>query len=690
LKKKAQRFVNREISWLAFNDRVMQEAADPSVPLIERLKFLGIYSSNLDEFFSVRVGTLHRLVAAKLKAREFLGGTPKQVLKAIHQIVVAQRDKFDTIFKGLQAELKRAHIHIVDERELDPAQQKWVQSYFEREVRPRLVPIMLDSLPTFPYLKNVVIYLAVRLCRRADPDSVRYALIEVPTGVLPRFVTLPRQGQRQTIIMLDDVIRFGLKDIFAIFDCDTFGAYTIKLTRDAEIDIDDDVTKSFFEKISASIKQREFGQPVRFVYDREIPEDLLHFILKRSDLKRFDNLIEGGRYHNAKDFMSFPSVGPAGLAHKPRPALLHPDLARRRSLFAAIREKDILLHFPYQSFDHIIDLLREAAIDPQVQSIKMTLYRLAPHSNVINALLNALRNGKQVAVVIELRARFDEEANIHWTRKLEEEGAQIIEGVPGLKIHAKLCLITRIEDDQLVHYANLATGNFNESTARIYSDHSLLTANRALTREVVKLFKFFEKNYKTAKYKQLILSPFQTRMRMSKLLANEVKNARRGKPAYLLAKMNSLVDREMIEKLYAASQAGVKIRMVVRGICALIPGIKGLSENIEVVSIVDRYLEHSRIFIFCNGGEERTYISSADWMIRNLDNRVEVTAPIVDPDIQRELRQFMQIQFADNTKTRLINAAQDNPYRARAGHKARSAQQDTYDLLKLSRPPRGR
>lgn len=688
MKKKSKRFINREISWLSFNDRVLQEAADPSEPLIERLKFLGIYSSNLDEFFSVRVGTLHRMVAANLKAREFLGGTPKQVLKEIHKIVVAQRDKFDTIFTGLQDKLKRENIHIIDEREFNPAQEKWVQRYFEQEVRPRLVPIMLDSLPVFPYLKNVVIYLAVRLCRKVDPASARYALIEVPTQVLPRFVTLPKEGENNYIVMLDDVIRFSLKNIFAIFDCDTFEAYTIKLTRDAEIDIDDDVTKSFFEKISSSIKQREFGQPVRFVYDREMPKDLLEFILERSALKRFDNLIEGGRYHNAKDFMDFPNVGARNLAHKPRPALLHPDLTRHRSIFAAIREKDILLHFPYQSFDHIIDLLREAAIDPQVQSIKMTLYRLARDSNVINALLNALRNGKEVAVVIELRARFDEEANIHWTRKLEEEGAQIIEGVPGLKIHSKMCLITRIEDDEPVHYANLATGNFNESTARVYSDHSLLTANPALTREAAKLFRFFEKNYKIAKYKQLIVSPFHTRSRLSKLLANEIKNAKRGKEAYLLAKMNSLVDREMIDKLYAASQAGVKIRMVVRGICSLIPGVKGLSDNIEVVSILDRYLEHSRIFIFCNGGEERTYISSADWMIRNLDNRVEVSAPIVDPDIQKELREFMEIQFRDNKKARIINAAQDNTYRAPGGKKSFSAQEDTYTFLKRSQPPR--
>jgi len=688
LKKKIGKFVNREISWLSFNDRVLQEAADASVPLIERLKFLGIYSSNLDEFFSVRVGTLHRMVSANLKAKQILGGTPKEILRAIHGIVLTQRDKFDTIFTALQSQLALEKIHVLNERELNPAQERWVRRYFLQEVRPRLVPIMLNSLPAFPYLKNVVIYLAVRLCRQADPSTARYALIEVPTKVLPRFVILPREGDNHYIIMLDDVIRHGLKDIFAIFECDTFAAYTIKLTRDAEFDIDDDVTKSFFEKISSSIRQRELGQPVRFVYDREMPADLLSFILKRAALKGFENVISGGRYHNAKDFMSFPNVGGKNLVEPQRPPLLHRDIVRHRSIFSAIRERDILLHFPYHSFDHIIDLLREAAIDPRVKSIKMTLYRAARESNVVNALLNALRNGKQVSVVIELRARFDEKANIRWTKKLEEERARIIEGVPDLKVHSKLCLITRIEDGQPVHYANLATGNFNESTARIYSDHSLLTANPGITREVAKVFKFFEKNYETATYRHLIVSPFFMRSRLSKLLANEIKNARRGKPAYLLAKMNSLVDREMIEKLYNASQAGVKIRMVVRGICSLIPGVKGLSENIEVTSIVDRYLEHSRIFIFCNGGAERTYISSADWMIRNLDNRVEVTTPILDPDLQRELHEFFAIQLRDNTKARNITSAQDNSYRGAGVEPAFRAQEEIYNFLRRSQEPR--
>jgi len=482
--------------------------------------------------------------------------------------------------------------------------------------------------------------------------------------------------------MLDDVIRFGLKDIFSIFDYDTFEAYTLKLTRDAELDIDDDVTKSFFEKVADSIKQRQLGQPVRFVYDREMPQDLLEFILQRNKLEKFENLISGGRYHNARDFIRFPKIGSSTFKYKPITALYHKNLINQKSILAAIKSKDILLHFPYQSFHYLIDLLREAAIDPQVKSIKMTLYRLARESNIINALRNACRNGKDVTVVIELQARFDEEANIRWTKKLEEENARIVDGVPGLKVHSKLCLITRLEGDQKVHYAAVGTGNFNEETARIYSDHTLLTADPRITGEVNKLFKFLENNYKYYNYNHLIVSPFFMRNKFYKLIQNETKNAKAGKPAYIYAKMNSLVDQTMIKKLYKASQAGVQIKLIVRGICSLVPGIKGLSDNIEAISIVDKYLEHSRIFLFGNNGNEKYYISSADWMIRNLDNRVEAAAPVYDKDIQKELSDFFQIQFKDNVKSRIFNIKQDNLYRQNGNEPKFRAQEDLYRYLK--------
>ncbi len=676
-----ERYINREISWLSFNDRVLQEAADKTVPLIERLKFLGIYSSNLDEFFSVRVGTLKRVIKAGIKAKTDLGESPKKLLRDIQDTVIHQRDKFDKTFSALRTELENQNIFIINENQLSDHQREFAKYYFDQDVRARLVPIMLDSLEEFPYLKSRVIYLAIYLERKREPLDKKYALIEVPADVLPRFIKLPNAGKKKYIIMLDDVIRIGLRDIFSLFDMDFFNAYTIKLTRDAELDIDDDVTKSFFEKIAKSVKQRKMGQPVRFVYDREIPEDLLDFILEKNNLKNFENLIPGGRYHNARDFMNFPDLNFPELKYKKRNPLTHRDMRSQPSLFHSIREKDILLHYPYQTFHYIIDLLREAAIDPQVTSIKISLYRLAKKSNVVNALVNASRNGKSVTVIMELQARFDEEANIHWTKKLEEADVKLVDGVPGLKVHAKLCLITRIENGKPVKYANIGTGNFNESTANIYSDHALLTADKKLTNEVDRVFDFLENNYKTFSYRHLIVSPLYMRKRFLKLIKNETKNAKEGKPAYIYIKLNSLVDHKMIKKLCKASQAGVKIRMIVRSISSLVPGIKDLSDNIEVISIVDKFLEHSRIFVFCNGGKEKYYISSADWMIRNLDNRVEVATPVYDADIQKEIKNFLEIQFRDTEKARIINENQDNPYREASSNPGHRAQDEVYEYL---------
>jgi len=481
--------------------------------------------------------------------------------------------------------------------------------------------------------------------------------------------------------MLDDVIRFGLREIFAIRNVDEISAYTIKLTRDAELDIDDDVTKSFFEKISKSLKQREKGQPVRFVYDQDMPPDLLDFILKQTGLHNYDNLIPGGRYHNARDFMNFPNMGRKHLQYQRRLPVPHRHIQLNKSMFETIRKRDILLHFPYQSFSYFIDLLREAAIDPKVVSIKITLYRVAKKSNVINALINASRNGKKVTVNMELAARFDEEANIYWIKKLEEENIRIVGGVPGLKVHCKLCLITRKEGNDLIQYAAVGTGNFNETTAQIYSDHLLLTSDKRLTNEVHKVFKFLENNYLTYNYKHLLVSPFFMRKRFKKLIRNEIINAMAGKEAYILIKMNSLVDTEMIDQLYKASQKGVKIRMIVRGICSLVPGIAGLSKNIEVISIVDKYLEHSRIFIFCNAGDEKIYISSADWMVRNLDNRVEVAVPIFNEKNKQDVKSFFELQFRDVKKARVINKKQDNPYRPESGNFNYRAQEDLYGFL---------
>jgi polyphosphate kinase len=674
-------FINREISWLSFNARVLQEAADPNVPLIERVKFLGIFSNNLDEFFRVRVGTLQRMVQAGIKAKAAIGGSPKKILREIHDIVIKHRNWFDEVFQEVFKELENNGVFMINERKLNTFQKKYVDEYFKSEVRPRLVPIMIDTLPEFPYLKNQVIYLAIHLYKRRNPSNKKFALIEIPVDVLPRFIVLPQKDKKIHIIMLDDVIRFGLKNAFEMFEFDTHRAYTIKLTRDAEIDIEDDVTQSFFQKISESIKQRQKGQPVRFVYDRQMPKDLLDFILKKNDLIGFENIIKGGRYHNARDFINFPKIGISHFFYKYAEPLLHPQITRHKSIIRAIKEKDILLQYPYHSFHHFIDLLREAAIDSCVTSIRVTLYRVARRSNVINTLINAIQNGKNVTVVMELQARFDEEANIYWTQLLRDAGAHVIDGVPGLKVHAKLCLITRYEEGKKVRYAAIGTGNFNESTATIYSDHTYLTADRRLTREVKKVFDFFNNNYKVTAYKHLLVAPFHMRRKMISLIRKEASNAKAGKEAFIKLKMNSLVDRDMINELYKASQARVKIQIIARGICSLVPGLDGISENIEAISIVDKYLEHSRIFIFCNAGEETYYISSADWMIRNLDNRVEVATPIYDPELREELKTFFETQWQDNTKARALDLEGKNELRPFKGRKKCRAQIDIYKQL---------
>jgi len=678
------RYVNREISWLSFNERVLQEAADPTTPLIERIKFLGIFSSNLDEFFRVRVATVTRMVKARKKVKAILGEDPKEILNQIQKVVLRQQKKFDAIYADIVKMLEKKRIFIINEKKLDAEQQEFVRSYFNTEVRPLLFPVMIDNLSRFPVLKDHSIYLAVRLSKRGDKSSVKHALIEVPTDNISRFLVLPRKNGNTYIMLLDDVIRFGLKDIFSMFECTDLDAYTIKFTRDAELDIDDDITLSFFEKMSKSLQQRKKGAPVRFIYDDRIPKEFLRILAKKTKLTSTDTLIPGGRYHNFKDFMSFPSVGPSSLRYKPLPPLPHPDIKPNSSIFAAIRKNDILLHYPYHSFQYMIELLREASIDPNVSSIKITLYRLAERSKVVNSLINAARNGKEVMVVIELQARFDEEANIYWTTQLkEEEGIKVVHGVPGLKVHCKLCLITRREKGKYVQYACIGTGNFNESTAKIYGDHALFTADERLTPEVARVFDFFDRNYMTSRYAHLLVSPFYLMKKLRKLVKNEIDNAKRGKEAYMILKMNSLVDRNMIDLLYDASREGVKIDLIVRGICSLVPGVRGMSENITAVSIIDRFLEHSRIFVFCNGGDEKYYISSADWMPRNLDRRVEVVAPVYDKRLKKELRDYLEIQLNDNVKARMINERQDNKYRERRpGEKTVRAQMEFHEYLK--------
>ncbi|MBK9400673.1 MAG: polyphosphate kinase 1 [Bacteroidetes bacterium] len=669
--------VNRDISWLAFNDRVLQEANDPSVPLLERLKFLGIVSSNRDEFFRVRVATIKRMIRLGKKGVDIVGEDPVLLLERIQKIIVKQQEYFDESYENLLKELEKSGIFILNEKQLTTDQGKFVKDYFREQVLPTLVPILLDNVKRFPYLRDKSIYFMVVMQRKNSKP--RYALVEIPSNVLPRFTVLPKDNKY--IILLDDVIRYCLDDLFFNFEYDTISAYTIKLTRDAELDIEQDVTKSLVKKVVESVKRRSKGQPTRLVYDEELPEDAVKYFTRRIKFSMEDLPIPAGRYHNFVDFMKFPSLNRAELRSKNPPAVSHPELKPRESVLRVIRQKDILLSFPYQSYNHIIDILREASIDPKVKSIDITLYRLAKNSHIVNALINAIRNGKHVTAVVELQARFDEEDNIKWANRLNEEGAKIIYGVPGLKMHSKLFLIRRSEQNKEVLYAHIGTGNFNEETARLYCDHSLITSDKRITEEVSRVFQFYNDNYKTGTYKHLIVSPFYTRKKFLQFIQKEIDNASEGKEAWMFLKMNSLTDAEMIRKLYEASQAGVKIRMIIRGICSLIPGVTGLSQNIEVISIVDKYLEHARVFVFANDGDPRYYISSFDWMPRNIDFRSEVGVPIYDKGIQKQLLEMLEIQWQDNVKARVINVQQDNQYRHTRSRTKIRTQEAIYNYL---------
>jgi polyphosphate kinase len=678
---KGNSIINREISWLAFNHRVLQEAQDVKVPLVERLRFLGIFSNNMDEFYRVRVATVKRLAELPKKEKKETEEeiTPAELLVLMQDKVLKLKEEFTATYNTILVELEKKNIYIVNEKNLTKDQKIFAEEYFHSKVAPLLVPIMLRGLPEFPYLKDRFIYLAVKLWRKTGTKKKQYSIIEVPSDKLPRFLVLPEKEKKHCIIFLDDVIRLNLHSIFKIFNYEKLIAHTIKITRDAELDIDDDVSKSFYEKMKKSVKQRRRGEPVRFLYDAEMPADMLTYLKEKLELDNDDNIISGGRYHNSKDFMKFPNVGTPELEFSKTPARKHKYLTGEKSMLSVIEEKDILLHFPYQEFDHIISLLREAAIHPEVKEIKITLYRLASQSKIINALVNAARNGKKVTVILEIKARFDEEANMDWAKVLQEEGVKVLFGIPELKVHCKLLVITRKQKGILKNFAAISTGNFNEDTAKIYSDFCLLTANKDIADEAQKVINLIEKTFKLYRFNNLIIAPIQMRNKFLKFIDTEIKNARAGKKAYMILKMNSLVDQAMIKRLYLASKAGVKIQLIIRGICSVVPGVKGLSDNIKITSIVDKYLEHSRVFIFCNGGEELIYISSADWMTRNLDFRIEVACPILDEKLKSEIKQIIDIQLNDNVKARVLDKALKNQYiKVKPNTQLVRAQKDTH------------
>jgi polyphosphate kinase len=679
-------YTPKEISWLSFNERVLQEAENKEVPLIERFKFLGIYSNNLDEYFRVRVATLRRLSQFGPKSKSLLGYSPKATLKCIQEIVLKQNTRFEKIYTGLLQELDRQKIHIINEKQLNPEQAEFIKNYFHKEVRTRLMPFLIEKDSELPNLTDDAIYLAIYL-KNNDPQKSRYSLMEIPTNVLPRFVVLPEKDDDKYVIFIDDIIRYGLKEIFFIFDFDEISAYTIKLTKDAELEIVDDISESYIDKLSRSLQQRKWGTPVRFIYDREMPDAFLKMLTKKLNFGPDDVVIPGNRYHNFKDFIKFPKMGRKKFYYEPMLPFPHKDIHPGKSILSAIKKKDIMLFFPYQPFDHFIDLLREASIDPYVTSIQITLYRLARNSSVINALLNAVRNGKNVTTVVELQARFDEEANISYGNKLMEEGVKVIYGVPGLKVHSKLCLITREKNSVIQRYAAVGTGNFNEDTARIYTDHLLLTANKKITYEVFKAFSFFNVNYRKDTFYHLVLSPFFLRNKITLLIDNEIKNAKAGKNAYINLKLNNITDIDIINHLYEASKAGVKVRMIVRGMISLVPGMKDISENIKGIGIVDRFLEHTRFMIFSNGGNEECYISSADLMTRNIEHRIEVTCPVFDKGIKNEMKEIFEIQWGDNVKARKLDATLSNTF-VKPGKILNQSQVEVYKYIrKLNEKP---
>ena len=675
--------IPRDISWLSFNERVLQEAADPTVPLRERVRFLGIFSNNLDEFFRVRVATLKRMIEIGTKANMHLESEPEKILDEIQLIVLNQQSEFNRIWEGIMEELKKEKIFLVTEKELNPVQQDFVRRYYEDDVSSSVIPLMIESIPEFPYLRDKSIYLAVVMWKRDSPLKKKFALIEVPSRAHGRFVILPTpKADEHHILLLEDVIRFNLPDIFSYFGYDQYSSYIFKVTRDAEIDIDNDISTSIIQKIEKGIKNRRKGKPVRFVYDREMDPGLLEYLIRRLNLSKRGNLIPGGRIHNFRHFMDFPETV-FRQKNKRRRSLDHPFLAEKR-ISDVIMEKDILISVPYHSFNPIIDLLREAAIDPEVNSIKITCYRLAEQSKIINALVNAVRNGKEVTVMLELTARFDEEANLEWKERLEDEGVNVMIGIQNMKVHSKICVIRKKTRDQNILYGFVGTGNLNEKTSRVYADHFLLTSNQRIMADVNRIFSFISqpRNIQLLKDCQaLIPSPWHTRKELFKLIDNEIKHSRKKKnQAGMILKMNSLSDQQLINKLYEAARAGVEIKLIIRGICCMLTEHPKFNNAVTAISIVDEYLEHARVWVFNNKGNPKVFLSSADWMVRNLDHRVEVTCPVWDDDLKKELIDILNIQLQDNVKARWLDNNLSNDY-VRSSRKKIRSQLETYNYL---------
>ena len=646
-------FINREISWLEFNERVLEEANDPNVPLIERIRFLGIFSNNLDEFYRVRYATVKRIAVSTNSGKKlFKDRTAKELLNDITiKATDLQQKSFLTLTKIIKL-LEKDKIYFVDELKIKFNHRKFVNNYFFEIISPAIDVIILNKNKKFPKFKENLSFLLIRII--LENNDVQNAIIRFPRN-LDRFVILPSDSKEQNIIMIDDIIRFHLKDIFKIFNPKLIEANMVKASRDAELDFDDDISKSYLDKIAQSVKERSSADPVRFVYDSEIKLETLNFLLNKMGINNeTDSIIPGGKYHNRRDYMSFPNLNNS-LVYETMPPLNVKGFSHSDNTFDKLKKKDFMIHTPYHKFSYLISFLMKSSIDPKVKKISITIYRLSKLSKVASALINAARNGKKVVVQIELQARFDESANIRYAKEMQSQGIKLIFGSPNLKVHSKICLIERLENGNLKKYGFISTGNFNESTAKIYTDLTLFTSNVKILDEVSNVFNFFNANYKKYIFKNLIVSPINTETNIKKLINNEIVNAKNGNEAWIKIKINNITSYSLIRSLYNASRAGVKIQMIVRGICCLIPGHKSMSENIKVISIVDRFLEHTRFMIFNNNNDNKVFISSADWMTRNLDNRVEVTCPILQEDLKKEILDIFNIYWSDNIKARLVN-----------------------------------
>ena len=653
-------FKNRELSWLDFNERVLQEAADITVPLIERLRFIGIFSNNLDEFYKVRYATVKRLALSKEGVKKFYKGeNAKDLLNLITERAIELQNRSNLILDFILKDLEKENIFIVDEQAIPKDSISYIKSFFLDKIQPKLKIVLLNEKDDFPQLSESSCFLIIKV--ESKNKNLNYAIIQFPDE-FERFIVIKNQDVKY-VIMIDDIIRYHLFEIFKIFNPSNISANMIKFSRDAELDFDDDISKSYLEKISQSVKDRLKGDPLRFVYDKEIDPNTLKFLLEKMNINsEIDSVIPGGKYHNKKDYMNFPILN-NDLAYDKIEQLVIKDFYKHKTVFESIDQRDFLVHTPFHKFNHILTFLSEASIDPDVKRICITIYRLSKLSSVANTLINAAKNGKEVVVQIELQARFDETNNIDYAKLMQYQGVKLIFGIPTLKVHAKVCVVEKLINNKILKYGFISTGNFNESTAKIYTDFTIFTSNQSLLDEISNVFEFFSFNYKKFKYEKLIISPYNTKKFFRSLIKNEIKNAKMGKDAFIKIKLNNITNYEMVEELYKAADEGVKIYLIVRGICCLVPNQKNTHNNIELISIVDKFLEHTRMFIFCNNGKNKTYISSADWMTRNLDNRVEVTIPIEDEKISNQLNDIFSIYWNDNQKSRYVNSENNNEYR---------------------------